>query len=72
MAKSRRIKEKLPEISNAKETYLRLFRYAWRYKYVFIVSILSLVILSASNTGFLALIKEVTDEVSSKKRLGKM
>ncbi|MDP3088195.1 MAG: lipid A export permease/ATP-binding protein MsbA [Methylotenera sp.] len=70
MAKPRRNKEKLPEISNAKETYLRLFRYAWRYKYIFIVSIFSLVILSASNTGFLALIKEVTDEGFVKKTTG--
>jgi len=70
MAKSKRNKEKLPEIANAKEIYLRLFRYAWRYKYVFVVSILSLVILSASNTGFLALIKEVTDEGFVKKTTG--
>jgi subfamily B ATP-binding cassette protein MsbA len=67
VAKSRRNKEQLPEITNAKATYLRLFRYAWRYKYVFVASILSLVILSASNTGFLALIKQVTDEGFVKK-----
>jgi len=62
MAKSRRNKESLPEISNAKELYLRLFRYAWRYKFVFVASILSLALLSASNTAFLAMIKQVTDE----------
>jgi subfamily B ATP-binding cassette protein MsbA len=67
MAKPRRSKEKSPEISNAKEIYLRLFRHAWRYKYVFVTSILSLVVLSASNTGFLALIKQVTDEGFVKK-----
>ena len=67
MAKPRRIKEKSPEISNAKEIYLRLFRHAWRYKYVFLTSIVSLVVLSASNTGFLALIKQVTDEGFVKK-----
>lgn len=67
MAKPRRSKEKSPEISNAKEIYLRLFRHAWRYKYVFLTSILSLVVLSASNTGFLALIKQVTDEGFVKK-----
>ena len=71
MAKSRRNKEALPEIRNAKELYLRLFRYAWRYKYVFMASILSLVVLSASNTGFLALIKEVTDEGFVKKTADK-
>lgn len=70
MAKSRRNKEKLPEISNAKELYLRLFHYAWRYKYVFVTSILSLVVLSASNTGFLALIKQITDEGFVKKAEG--
>jgi len=62
MAKSRRNKESQPEISNAKELYLRLFRYAWRYKFVFVASILSLALLSASNTAFLAMIKQVTDE----------
>ncbi len=67
MSKSRRNKEKLPQIANAKVLYLRLFRYAWRYKYVFVTSILSLVVLSASNTGFLALIKQVTDEGFVKK-----
>ena len=71
MAKSRRNKEALPEIRNAKEIYLRLFHYAWRYKYVFMASILSLVVLSASNTGFLALIKEVTDEGFVKKTADK-
>lgn len=61
MVKHKRTKEKLPEISNAKELYLRLLRYALRYKYVFATSIFSLIVLSASNTAFLALIKEVTD-----------
>jgi len=62
MAKSRRNKESHPEISNAKELYLRLFRYAWRYKFIFVASIISLALLSASNTAFLAMIKQVTDE----------
>lgn len=70
MSKSRRNKENLPKIANAKVLYLRLFRYAWRYKYVFVASILSLVVLSASNTGFLALIKQVTDEGFVKKAAG--
>ncbi|MBM3351340.1 MAG: lipid A export permease/ATP-binding protein MsbA [Betaproteobacteria bacterium] len=71
MGKSRHNKEALPEVKNAKEISLRLFRYAWRYKFVFMASILSLVILSLSNTGFLALIKEVTDEGFVKKSAGK-
>lgn len=58
-------------IPNAKELYLRLFRYAWRYKFIFLVSIASLVLLSASNTGFLAIIKQVTDEGFVKKSADK-
>lgn len=62
MSKSSRKKEVVPHVANAKFLYLRLFRYAWRYKVYFLISIFALVILSASNTGFLALIKKVTDE----------
>ncbi len=50
------------KIPNAKVLYLRLFRYAWNYKFVFLSGILGLVILSATNTAFLATIKQVTDE----------
>ncbi|HOY70410.1 MAG TPA: lipid A export permease/ATP-binding protein MsbA [Methylotenera sp.] len=62
MAKSRRSKEKIPDITNAKGLFKRLFSYAWRYKLVFVISILALAILSASNTAFLALMKEVVDK----------
>jgi ATP-binding cassette, subfamily B, bacterial MsbA len=62
MSKSSRNKEKTPHVANAKMLYLRLFRYAWVHKTFFILAILALIILSASNTGFLALIKQVTDE----------
>src|SRR6478672_262642 len=60
-------KTKLPAINianvpNAKMLYLRLLRYAWRYKLIFAISILAMVVLSATNTGFLATIKQVTDE----------
>ena len=48
--------------SDARANYLRLFRYAWRYWPVFITSIVTLSIYSATNTGFLAAIKEVTDQ----------
>lgn len=47
---------------SAKVLYLRLLRYAWRYKWVFGLSILALIIFSLTNTGFLAVIKQVTDE----------
>ncbi|MDP2070380.1 lipid A export permease/ATP-binding protein MsbA [Methylotenera sp.] len=47
---------------NSKILYLRLFRYAWKYKAVFLGGVLALIALSASNTAFLATIKQVTDE----------
>lgn len=57
-------KPKLPisSVPNAKMLYLRLLKYAWRYKLIFAISILAMVVLSATNTGFLATIKQVTDE----------
>ena len=51
-----------PTLHSAKVLYLRLLRYAGRYWKVFAISIVALVILSATNTGFLATIKLVTDE----------
>jgi subfamily B ATP-binding cassette protein MsbA len=48
--------------SDAKTLYLRLLRYAWRHWPVFLLSIASLAIFSATNTGFLASIKMVTDQ----------
>ncbi len=62
MSKSSRKKQVIPHVANAKLLYVRLFRYAWKYKVYFLISIFALVVLSASNTGFLALIKKVTDE----------
>ncbi len=47
---------------SAKELYLRLLKYAIQYWFVFLISVISLVIFSATNTGFLATIKMVTDE----------
>ena len=47
---------------NAKVLYLRLLKYAARYWPVFAASVVALVVLSATNTGFLATIKMVTDE----------
>lgn len=49
-------------MQGAKALYLRLLRYAAKYWGVFAISVTSLVILSATNTGFLATIKMVTDE----------
>ena len=46
----------------AKDLYLRLLKYALPYKLMFLLSIIALIVLSATNTGFLATIKTVTDE----------
>lgn len=48
--------------SASKIMYLRLFGYAWKYKAVFLGGVFALVVLSATNTAFLATIKQVTDE----------
>ena len=47
---------------NAKACYLRLLRYAWRHWPVFLSSILGLAVYSATNTGFLAVLKVITDQ----------
>lgn len=62
MSKRSRNKTTQPPIHNAKALFFRIFSYAWRYKYIFAVTILATAILSLSNTAFLAMIKEVTDE----------
>ena len=67
MSKSSRKQEKTPHIANAKILYLRLFRYAWQYKFVFLITIVSTTLLSLSDTAFLALIKKVTDDGFVKK-----
>ena len=62
MSKSKSKKVEPSSGQSAVTLYMRLLRYAWRYKYVFLLSIIALVILSATNTGFLVTIKHVTDE----------
>lgn len=62
MSNRERKKHSTPHVANAKALYLRLFRYAWRYKLFFLITIVATAILSLSNTAFLALIKEVTDK----------
>lgn len=62
MSKPARNKQNIPHIANAKVLYLRLLRYAWRYKLAFALGIFSLVIWSATNTGFLASIRQVIDD----------
>ena len=60
MTKSSRSKSPIPSQS-AKTLYLRMLKYALRYWQMFALSILALVVFSATNTGFLATIKLVTD-----------
>lgn len=52
----------IPPAPSAKTLYLRLLRYAWRHWPVFLLSVTALAIYSATNTGFLAAIKMVTDQ----------
>lgn len=49
-------------VQSARVLYLRLLKYATRYWLVFLISVIALVTFSATNTGFLATIKLVTDE----------
>lgn len=72
MSKSTPKKAIPPTSANATAIYKRLFKYAWRYKAVFGISVLALVVLSATNTGFLAAIKQVTDEGFVNKEPGKL
>jgi len=51
-----------PQALRASQLYLRMMHYVKPHWAVFGISILALIILSATNTGFLATIKTVTDE----------
>jgi subfamily B ATP-binding cassette protein MsbA len=62
MSKPIRKDDKTVPVANAKILYLRLIRYAWQHRFAFVITIIATAFLSASNTGFLALIKKVTDE----------
>lgn len=62
MSKRSSKKHDQPQIHNAKALFFRIFSYAWKYKYIFAVTVIATAALSLSNTAFLALIKKVTDE----------
>ncbi len=62
MAKNKRKKHDKTQVKNAKALFLRIFSYAWRHKYIFVITIFATTVLALSNTAFLALIKKVTDE----------
>lgn len=55
-------KSNTPQQYSAKTLYLRLLRYAWQHWYVFAISVTSLAVYSATNTGFLAMLRLVTDQ----------
>ena len=59
MSKEQTTKVTLAEF---KKIYSRIFSYALKYKWTLSISIFSLIILALTNTGFLALIKKITDE----------
>ncbi|MSP86654.1 MAG: lipid A export permease/ATP-binding protein MsbA [Methylotenera sp.] len=59
-------------IFSSKILYMWLFGYAWKYKVVFLGGIFALIVLSATNTAFLATIKQVTDEGFVKQSAGKV
>ena len=50
------------DLADFKKIYSRIFKYALKYKWILSLSIFSLIILALTNTGFLALIKKITDE----------
>jgi ATP-binding cassette, subfamily B, bacterial MsbA len=66
MSKQKALKSAQPAIKinevNTKSLFLRMLGYVKQYWIVFGISIFALVVLSATNTGFLATIKTVTDE----------
>ena len=59
MSKEQTTKVTLAEF---KKIYSRVFNYALKYKWTLSISIFSLIILALTNTGFLVLIKKITDE----------
>ena len=44
------------------ETYSRLLKYSFRYKWIIVVSVIALIVMALTNAGFLSLIKKLTDE----------
>lgn len=61
-----------PALPSAGQLYLRLFRYSAKYWGVFSISVLGLIVLALTNTGFLATIKMVTDDGFVHKDPGKV
>ena len=51
-----------PQPINFRYLYKRLFKYTWQHKFILSLSLISLVVLSLTNTAFLAIIKKITDQ----------
>ena len=50
-----------PQSINLQYLYKRLFKYTWQHKFILSLSLISLVVLSLTNTAFLVIIKKITD-----------
>ncbi len=59
-------------VHSAKALYLRLLGYTGKFWIMFLINILALMVLSATNTGFLATIKMVTDQGFVQQDLSKL
>jgi subfamily B ATP-binding cassette protein MsbA len=53
---------KAKDTGNSLRLYRRLLAYAWPYKWVFLVAVVGMIMLSASAAGFTALMKPLMDE----------
>ncbi|MHB1141834.1 MAG: lipid A export permease/ATP-binding protein MsbA [Sulfuricaulis sp.] len=53
---------KIPDTGSKLRLYRRLLAYAWPYKWVFLVAVVGMIMLSASAAGFTALMKPLMDE----------
>jgi ATP-binding cassette, subfamily B, bacterial MsbA len=53
---------KIPDSGSKLRLYRRLLAYAWPYKWVFLVAVVGMIMLSASAAGFTALMKPLMDE----------
>lgn len=53
---------KIPDTGSKLRLYRRLLAYAWPYKWVFLVAVAGMIMLSASAAGFTALMKPLMDE----------
>ncbi len=53
---------KIPAATDNLRLYRRLLTYAWPYKWMFVIAVVGMIVLSASAAGFTALMKPLMDE----------